>query len=163
MMGWSETQGRRLNPDPWNKHSGGSGGGIITVDNASGPVLNYRVSSLGPMPVRNSVAKVCSRRLAEAHSMKFAVVKKRSITIAGHKTSISLEDEFWKSLREIADERDETVSQLIASIDTDREFANLSSALRLFILRYYRDQLDQQNEMVAPPLDLDPSNSVDAH
>jgi predicted DNA-binding ribbon-helix-helix protein len=91
--------------------------------------------------------------------MRSAVVKKRSISVAGHKTSISLEDEFWKSLHEIAGERDETISQLIASIDLDREFSNLSSALRLFVLRYYRDQLDQQ--MVAP-LDLDPSNSVDA-
>ena len=91
--------------------------------------------------------------------MKPAVVKKRSISIAGHKTSISLEDEFWKSLQEIAGERDETISQLIASIDTDRKFANLSSALRLFALRYYRDQLDQQN---IAPLDLDPSNSVEA-
>jgi predicted DNA-binding ribbon-helix-helix protein len=91
--------------------------------------------------------------------MKSAVVKKRSISVAGHKTSISLEDEFWKSLQEIAGERDETISQLIASIDTDREFANLSSALRLFVLRYYRDQLDQQGGIVAP-LDLDPSNSI---
>ena len=47
--------------------------------------------------------------------MKSAVVKKRSISVAGHKTSISLEDEFWKSLQEIAGERDETISHTIST------------------------------------------------
>jgi predicted DNA-binding ribbon-helix-helix protein len=73
-----------------------------------------------------------------------SVIKKRSIIITRHKTSISLEDEFWESLREIAKGRGEPLSQLIADIDEGRQFANLSSAIRLFILRYYRDQLDQQ-------------------
>ena len=86
-------------------------------------------------------------------------IKKRSIVIAGHKTSVSLEDEFWEGLREIAGERGKTVSRLLDEIDTERKFENLSSALRLFVLRYYRDQPDQQGEMVAP-LDLDPSHPV---
>jgi len=51
--------------------------------------------------------------------MKSPVVK-RSIVIAGHKTSVSLEDAFWKGLKEIANGREVTLSDLVASIDTDR-------------------------------------------
>jgi predicted DNA-binding ribbon-helix-helix protein len=68
-------------------------------------------------------------------------VLKRSIVVAGHKTSISLEDEFWKSLKEIAGERGMTVAALVAAIDGNREHANLSSAIRLFVLGVYRDQV----------------------
>jgi predicted DNA-binding ribbon-helix-helix protein len=71
-------------------------------------------------------------------------VPKRSVVIAGRKTSISLEDEFWKSLREIADARRETLTQLINAIDADRKHANLSSAARLFVLGFYRDQVVDQ-------------------
>ena len=68
-------------------------------------------------------------------------VLKRSIVIAGHKTSISLEDEFWNSFKEIADERGMTVTALVGAIDDDRKHANLSSAIRLFVLSAYRDQI----------------------
>ena len=71
--------------------------------------------------------------------MKSPVVK-RSIVIAGHKTSVSLEDAFWKGLKEIASGRDATLSDLVASIDADRQHGNLSSALRLFVLDFYRNQ-----------------------
>jgi predicted DNA-binding ribbon-helix-helix protein len=64
-------------------------------------------------------------------------VVKRSIVIAGHKTSVSLEDAFWQGLKEIADERDLTLSDLVASIDTGRRKGNLSSAIRLFVLDHY--------------------------
>jgi predicted DNA-binding ribbon-helix-helix protein len=67
-------------------------------------------------------------------------VLKRSIVIAGHKTSVSLEDEFWNSLKEIARERNMTMQQLVATIDGNRQHANLSSAIRLFVLGVYRDQ-----------------------
>ena len=67
-------------------------------------------------------------------------VSKRSIVIAGHKTSVSLEAEFWNSLREIARERGMTLQELVAAIDRDREHGNLSSAIRLFVLGAYRDQ-----------------------
>ena len=66
---------------------------------------------------------------------------KRSITIAGHKTSVSLENEFWDSLKEIAVERGTTPAALVAAIDANRQHANLSSAIRLFVLGVYRDQL----------------------
>jgi predicted DNA-binding ribbon-helix-helix protein len=69
--------------------------------------------------------------------MKSPVIK-RSIVIAGHKTSVSLEDAFWKGLKEIATLRGMTLSDLVAAIDTDRRHGNLSSAIRLFVLEYYR-------------------------
>jgi predicted DNA-binding ribbon-helix-helix protein len=69
-----------------------------------------------------------------------SAVWKRSIVIAGHRTSVSLEDEFWKSLKEIAADRDMTVQELVATIDGNRQHANLSSAIRLFVLGVYRDQ-----------------------
>ena len=70
--------------------------------------------------------------------MKSPVIK-RSIVIAGHKTSVSLEDAFWKGLKDIADDRDVTLSDLVSSIDTDRQHGNLSSAIRLFVLDHYRN------------------------
>ena len=69
--------------------------------------------------------------------MKSPVVK-RSIVIAGHKTSISLEDAFWKALKDIAITRRATLSDLVASIDSERQHGNLSSAIRLFVLDYFR-------------------------
>jgi predicted DNA-binding ribbon-helix-helix protein len=69
--------------------------------------------------------------------MKSPVVK-RSIVIAGHKTSVSLEDAFWKGLKEIAGDRGMTLSDLVATIDSGRAQGNLSSAIRLFVLDHYR-------------------------
>jgi predicted DNA-binding ribbon-helix-helix protein len=66
------------------------------------------------------------------------LVVKRSIVIAGHKTSVSLEDAFWKALKEIASIRELTLSDMVAEIDTDRRHGNLSSAIRLFVLDHYR-------------------------
>jgi predicted DNA-binding ribbon-helix-helix protein len=70
-----------------------------------------------------------------------SLVAKRSIVIAGHKTSVSLEDAFWKGLKEIARHSDRTLSQTVAAIDSKRAQANLSSALRLFVLDHYRTQI----------------------
>ncbi|HZS64048.1 MAG TPA: ribbon-helix-helix domain-containing protein [Xanthobacteraceae bacterium] len=69
--------------------------------------------------------------------MKSPVIK-RSIVIAGHKTSVSLEDAFWSGLKDIARGRSMTLSELVATIDTDRRHGNLSSGIRLFVLDYYR-------------------------
>ncbi len=71
--------------------------------------------------------------------MKSPVVK-RSIVIAGHKTSVSLEDAFWSGLKDIAGTRDMTLSELVASIDADRCQGNLSSAIRLYVLDHFRAQ-----------------------
>jgi predicted DNA-binding ribbon-helix-helix protein len=77
--------------------------------------------------------------------MKSPVVK-RSIVIAGHKTSVSLEDAFWKGLKDIAGDRDMTLSDLVATIDTERQHGNLSSAIRLFVLDHYRAQIGHHND-----------------
>jgi predicted DNA-binding ribbon-helix-helix protein len=75
--------------------------------------------------------------------MKSPVVK-RSIVVAGHKTSVSLEDAFWKGLKEIAGTRDMTLSELVAFVDSERQHGNLSSAIRLFVLDHYRNQANGQ-------------------
>ena len=76
---------------------------------------------------------------------------KRSILINGQKTSISLEEAFWSTLKDIAHERRETLSNLVASIDANRQ-SNLSSSIRLFVLEFYKDRvarLEQQAIAVA--------------
>jgi predicted DNA-binding ribbon-helix-helix protein len=73
-------------------------------------------------------------------------VAKRSIVVGGHKTSVSLEDAFWKGLKEIAGRREITLSDLVAAIDTQRDHGNLSSAIRLFVLEFYRHQRAGQQE-----------------
>jgi predicted DNA-binding ribbon-helix-helix protein len=70
--------------------------------------------------------------------MKSPVVK-RSIVVAGHKTSVSLEDAFWKGLKEIAMARKTTLSELVAAIDSERQHGNLSSTIRLVVLDFYRN------------------------
>ena len=67
-----------------------------------------------------------------------SVVAKRSIVIDKHKTSVSLEDQFWAGLKSIAVEKHITLSTLISGIDHGRQHGNLSSALRLFVLDWYR-------------------------
>jgi predicted DNA-binding ribbon-helix-helix protein len=69
--------------------------------------------------------------------MKSLVIK-RSIVIGGHKTSVSLEEAFWKGVKEIASNRNITLSELVSCIDSERVQANLSSAIRLFVLDHYR-------------------------
>jgi predicted DNA-binding ribbon-helix-helix protein len=64
-------------------------------------------------------------------------IVKRSIVITGHKTSISLEDEFWYALKDIAVARHSTLSELIAAIEANRQTANLSSAIRVFVLAHH--------------------------
>jgi len=74
--------------------------------------------------------------------MESSVVK-RSVAIAGHKTSVSLEDVFWKTLKQIADRRNLTLSELVAAIDGERQRGNLSSAIRIFVLDFYRDLVSE--------------------
>ena len=82
-------------------------------------------------------------RLRERRAMKSLVVK-RSINVYHHKTSVSLEDDFWDALREIARGRGETFAQLVGSIDANRQTANLSSAIRMYVLWYYMDKYTRQ-------------------
>jgi predicted DNA-binding ribbon-helix-helix protein len=69
-----------------------------------------------------------------------AGITKRSVMIAGHRTSVSLEDPFWEALREIAAARGQSVQALIGAIDAGRDGQNLSSALRVFVLAAVRDR-----------------------
>jgi predicted DNA-binding ribbon-helix-helix protein len=71
--------------------------------------------------------------------MRSGIVK-RSVVIAGHKTSVSLEDEFWGNLKEIARSRGMTLSEMVGYISGQRGDGNLSSNIRLFVLEYVRAQ-----------------------
>jgi predicted DNA-binding ribbon-helix-helix protein len=64
-------------------------------------------------------------------------LRKRSVIIAGHSTSLSLEEAFWEDLRQLARRRGTSITALIAAVDSERQ-GNLSSALRLFVLDCYR-------------------------
>lgn len=68
-------------------------------------------------------------------------IRKRSVTIAGHRTSVSLEAAFWEALAEIAGTRDMSVRALIGRIDAERADQNLSSAIRVHVLTYIKSQL----------------------
>jgi predicted DNA-binding ribbon-helix-helix protein len=85
--------------------------------------------------------------------MKSPVIK-RSIIIAGHKTSVSLEDAFWKGLKDIATDRHMTLSDLVATIDSGRPHGNLSSAIRLFVLSHYQSRTGGHAEADQQPRDI---------
>ncbi|MEM8688907.1 MAG: ribbon-helix-helix domain-containing protein [Pseudomonadota bacterium] len=63
---------------------------------------------------------------------------KRSVTVAGHRTSLSMEPEFWSALQEIAAEDGRSLADLITQIDKARDGRNLSSAARVFVLNRLR-------------------------
>lgn len=66
---------------------------------------------------------------------------KRSLTLRGHRTSVSLEDAFWQAFRDIAEERDQPLNALAAEIDATRDLnTGLASAIRLFVLAHFRDR-----------------------
>jgi predicted DNA-binding ribbon-helix-helix protein len=89
-----------------------------------------------------------SPRVRVGCPMQSSVVK-RSVLIGKHKTSISLEDEFWTGLKEIAASRQTTCSGLLSEINERREASNLSSAIRLFVLQHYQERAQAA---VATPL-----------
>lgn len=67
---------------------------------------------------------------------------KHSLTLRGHRTSVSLEDEFWQAFRQIASQKDIPINTLAAEIDADRGVdLGLASAIRLYVLRHFRDQV----------------------
>jgi predicted DNA-binding ribbon-helix-helix protein len=87
--------------------------------------------------------------------MKSAIIK-RSIELNGHKTSVSLEDEFWSSLRTIAHQKNLSLPGLLQAIDVSREGANLSSAIRVYVLTHFRalaaSQAAEPGRRLPPPL-----------
>ena len=77
--------------------------------------------------------------------MKKSLVIKRSIVVGGHKTSVSLEDDFWDALKEIARVNRVTLSDLVGSLDEQRQHGNLSSSVRLFVLNHYRQRIEAEH------------------
>jgi predicted DNA-binding ribbon-helix-helix protein len=67
-----------------------------------------------------------------------SVIKKRSVKVSGRKTSVSLENEFWEALRDIAQSQQMPLSAMVAAIKNKYQQDNLSSAIRLFVLNHYR-------------------------
>lgn len=65
-------------------------------------------------------------------------IAKRSVVLDRHKTSISLEDEFWNGVRAIADRKNMKLTELLEQIDSERSHSNLSSAIRVFVLKETR-------------------------
>jgi predicted DNA-binding ribbon-helix-helix protein len=86
-----------------------------------------------------------------------SLVIKRSIIIAGHKTSVSLEDDFWKGLKEIARGRGLTLAEIASEIDSQRQSGNLSSNIRLFVLEHFRNRMHsaQQRPETSPGAPLE--------
>ena len=87
---------------------------------------------------------VCSK----GGAMKSIIIK-RSIVISGHKTSITLEDAFWSGLKEIAEAQGASLSETVTEIDRARRQNNLSSAIRLFVLGYIRDEKMKSRKTLA--------------
>jgi predicted DNA-binding ribbon-helix-helix protein len=81
-----------------------------------------------------------------------SAVTKRSVVIGGHKTSVSLEEPFWAEVRSIAGNEQITVSSLLRRIDRERSNANLSSAIRVYVLEHVRDRANG----VRPKAELQP-------
>ena len=77
------------------------------------------------------------------HALRTNTIK-RSVCVDGHRTSVSLEDEFWDGLREIARHKNLTASELVATIASDRNRNNLSSEVRVFVLNHFRTHSGQK-------------------
>jgi predicted DNA-binding ribbon-helix-helix protein len=84
--------------------------------------------------------------------MKSKIIQ-HTIKVGDRKTSISIEDDFWNSLKEIANQRGETLIHLLSNINAERKTANLSSAVRLFVVGFYRDQFNSGSKPVDLPAD----------
>jgi predicted DNA-binding ribbon-helix-helix protein len=80
---------------------------------------------------------------SDSHNRDHRAVVKRSIVRGGHKSSVSLEDEFWDGFRSIAERERMSVSALIGTIDHGMNKRNLSSAIRVFVLDYFRRNGEQ--------------------
>ena len=91
------------------------------------------------MTVKNPAGNYWMHRLAEDTHMKSPIVK-RSIVIGGHKTSVSLEDRFWDSLRTITRAEGLTIEAFISRINDARDTKNLSSGIRIAILEYVQQK-----------------------
>lgn len=78
------------------------------------------------------------------------IPKKRSLTLKGHRTSISLEDAFWSALTDVAMWEEKSISELVETIDETRGEAGLSSTIRIYILEFYRNKTEQLSKLTTP-------------
>lgn len=78
-------------------------------------------------------------------------MQKHSVTISGHRTSISLEEAFWDGLKAMATARDKSLADIIRQIDKERGSANLSSAIRVAVLNFYKAQIPSSLASPASP------------
>ncbi|WP_339107188.1 ribbon-helix-helix domain-containing protein [Thioclava sp. GXIMD4216] len=77
--------------------------------------------------------------------------RKHSLTLGRHRTSVTLEEEFWQAFRDIARDRDQGINALAAEIDVARGMEmGLATAIRLFVLRHYRAQAENAGPKAAP-------------
>jgi len=81
-----------------------------------------------------------------------SLVIKRSISLEGHKTSVTLEDEFWQALRVIAHREKTTVVSLVRQINQTRNKSNLSSAIRVFVLKRSAMIANQERQQTNPSI-----------
>lgn len=86
-----------------------------------------------------------------------ADIVKRSLSISGHRTSVSLEGPFWTELGRVARERGVSIQALVTEIDAGRSGGNLSSALRLHVLESLRAQIPGSAAAYPPPPAPDPA------
>ena len=83
-------------------------------------------------------------------TFKSAVIK-RSVVVAGHKTSVSLEEAFWTGMKEIAASCNKTLSELTSEIASQRQQGNLSSAIRLFVLDHFKTSAASGRDAASKP------------
>lgn len=107
---------------------------VIQADAATAEASAHAIPSQGAEGVIVQQIVVEGAPEPEANSD----IVKRSIVVAGHKTSVSLEDAFWHALKDIAREKGQSLRSLVAEVDAGRHGGNLSSAVRLFVLDHYR-------------------------
>jgi predicted DNA-binding ribbon-helix-helix protein len=99
------------------------------------------------IPLRGIVCGCGGNRILPKGGKRMkSLVVKRSIVIAGHKTSVSLEEPFWLGLKAIAEGQQMTLSTMVGDIDTKRQQGNLSSAIRLFVLDSLRARASSMNQ-----------------
>ena len=104
--------------------------GILGVGHAIGHSKKTQ-KSLFDSPTKKVITKVTIR---EDVFKSGVAIKKRSVFISGHQTSISIEDEFWSELKSFCKRNNKSLNQIITEVDKSRS-GNLSSALRVFILK----------------------------
>jgi predicted DNA-binding ribbon-helix-helix protein len=126
------------------------------------PLIVSSDETIGALKMTKAVSSSATPASNGTHHAVSSSVVKRSIIRDGHKSSVSLEDQFWDALREIADSERMTVSALVGTIDHGSNRRNLSSAIRVFVLDRFRRSSEHKlsiapSDPVAPSVRNNPS------